>query len=115
MHEWSLAASLINEAEAEARKRGAIKVHSVTVRVGILTGVVPELLERAFEAAAPGSLLGDARLVLEVEPALARCPSCGRESEFDDFLLVCPACGGIGLKPLKGDGLYLTHVDLEIP
>ena len=115
MHEWSLAASLINEAEAEARRRGALKVHSVTVRVGILTGVVPELLERAYEAAVPGSQLAEARLILEVEPALARCPGCGRESEFEDFLLVCPACGAIGLKPLSGEGLVLTHMEMEVP
>ena len=115
MHEWSLATSLIKEAEAEARRRGAIKVHSLTVRVGTLTGVVPELLERAYDAAVVDSFLKGADLILEVEAALARCPACGKETEFEDFLLVCPACGSVGLKPLSGEGLVLTHMELEIP
>jgi len=114
MHEWSLATSLIKEAEAEAHRRGAIKVHSLTVRVGILTGVVPELLERAYGAAVVDSSLKEAKLILEIEPARARCPACGKETEFEDFLLVCPACGGIGLKALSGEGLVLTRMELEV-
>ena len=115
MHEWSLAVSLIKEAEQEARRRGAVKIHSVTVTVGTLTGVVPELLERAYEAGVPGTLLEGASLVLELELARARCPECGKESEFEDFALICPACGGVGLKPLSGEGLFLTHMEMEVP
>jgi hydrogenase nickel incorporation protein HypA/HybF len=115
MHEWSLAVSLIEGASTEARGRGATKVHSLTVRAGVLTGVVPELLLRAYEMARTGTFLEGAELVLEVEPARASCPSCGAESEFEDFYLVCPSCGGIGLKPLSGDGLALTKMDIEVP
>ena len=115
MHEWSLATSLIEEAEAEARRRGALRVHSLTVRVGVLTGVVPELLERAYEMARIGTFLEGAELALDVEKARAACPSCGGESEFEDFFLVCPACGAIGLRPSSGEGLVLTRMELEIP
>lgn len=115
MHEWSLAMSLIEEAGAEARRRGALKVHSITVRVGALTGVVPELLGRAYEVARTGTIFEGADLHLHVEPARASCPTCGEESEFDDFYLVCPSCGGIGLRPMSGEGLVLTRMDIEIP
>ena len=115
MHEWSLATSLIEGAEVEARRRGALKVHSLTVRVGILTGVVPELLERAYEMARIGTFLEGAELVLDVEKAKASCPSCGAESEFEDFFLVCPSCGAVGLSPTSGEGLVLTSMELELP
>lgn len=115
MHEWSLATSLIEGAEAEARRRGASRVHSLTVKVGVLTGVVPELLERAYEMARIGTSLEGAELVLEVEKARAACASCGADAEFEDFFLVCPSCGAVGLKPSSGEGLVLTRMELELP
>jgi hydrogenase nickel incorporation protein HypA/HybF len=115
MHEWSLAVSLIEGAEAEARRRGAMKVHSLTLRVGVLTGVVPELLERAYEMARIGTFLEGAVLCLEVEKARATCASCGGEAEFEDFFLVCPACGAVGLTPSSGEGLVLTRMELDMP
>ncbi len=109
-----MACELVRQAEAEARGRGATAVLAVTVRAGRLTGVVPELLERAYEMARTDSLLAGAPLTVEVVPARARCPSCGTEGEFDDFALVCPSCGAIGLTVLSGDEIVLTRLELEM-
>lgn len=114
MHEWAMACELVRQAETEARGRGALAVVAVTVRAGRLTGVVPELLSRAYEMARTGSLLAEAPLTVEVAPARARCPSCGAESEFDDFALVCPSCGAIGLTVVSGDKIVLTRLELEM-
>lgn len=64
MHEWSLCTALIKEAEAEARRRGAIRVTSIRVEAGALAAVVPELLERAYEVARAGTLLETAPLTI---------------------------------------------------
>lgn len=114
MHEWGLACSLAEEAERTARARGAIRVRALTAVVGALSGVVPDLLQRAFETARSGSLLADARLDVEFERARALCPGCGAESEFEDYALVCPSCGGIGLEVLSGTRIVLKSVEMEV-
>jgi hydrogenase nickel incorporation protein HypA/HybF len=109
-----MACELVRQGEAEAAARDARCVTQVTVRAGILTGVVPELLTRAYEMARVGTLLDGAPLIVEIVPAQARCPACGRESSFEDFALVCPSCGGIGLEVMSGDEILLTRLELEV-
>ena len=114
MHEWSLACEVVRQAEVEAAARGAKRVLSVTVRAGVLTGIVPELLTRAYEMARTGTVLEGAPLEVEVAPARARCPACRTESSFQDFVLVCPACGAIGLQVLSGDEILLGRMEMEL-
>ena len=105
---------MVEEAERSARARGALRVTRVTASVGSLSGIVPELLLRAFEVARGGTLLGEADLQVDVERALARCPTCGAESEFEDYALICSACGGIGLEVLSGTRIVLTRLEMEV-
>lgn len=114
MHEWSLACQLVREAEAEAGRRRAVKVHALTVSVGKLTGVVPELLTRAYDMARVGTLLEGAELEVEVQPVRGRCDKCGKECVLDGFGLVCPSCGELGLEVLAGGDILLTKMDLEV-
>jgi hydrogenase nickel incorporation protein HypA/HybF len=115
VHEWSLACELVKQAEQEASSRGAARVLSVTARVGLLTGVVPELLSRSYEMARMGTLLEDAPLIVERQLVRARCPACGATSTLEGFGLVCPGCGTLGLEVLEGDEIVLTRMDLEVP
>jgi len=114
VHEWSLAVALVGEAEAQARSRGAVRVHEVTVTVGTLTGIVPDLLARAYEVARQGSLLDGVPLRIIVEECRAFCPACGEEKRVEDILPICPDCGGTGLDIVKGEGIALTQMDLEV-
>ena len=48
MHEYSLVEALVRRVEAEARKRQALAVHGLSVRVGELAGVDAELVHRSL-------------------------------------------------------------------
>lgn len=114
MHEWGLACSLVEEGQRVASARGALRVTGVTAVVGSLAGIVPELLDRAYDVARRGTLLEEAPLTIEVEKAFARCPGCGLESEFEDFVLVCPGCGGVGLEVHSGTRIVLKRLEMEV-
>ena len=55
MHELSIIASLFEVLEEKAREARALRITSVKLRVGRLSGVVPELLESAFDAYGKGT------------------------------------------------------------
>ena len=76
MHELSVAIALVSQAEQAARAAGAERVVAVRLRLGRLSGLVPDSLQFGFDIAAVGTVLEGARLEVErVEPVIW-CPTC---------------------------------------
>lgn len=100
-------------AVAEANKAGAARVHRMRLRVGVLSGVVPEALRFAFEALSPGSPAEGARLDLDPVSAVYWCEPCGREFTAPDILDPCPGCGNTAATLRCGLELELTSVEVS--
>jgi hydrogenase nickel incorporation protein HypA/HybF len=92
MHELAIMDSALNLALDQAEKAGAMRVHVIRLRIGALSGVVPEALQFAFEALAPGTMAEGASLDIEPVPARFWCATCTREFQSDDFYAECPGC-----------------------
>jgi hydrogenase nickel incorporation protein HypA/HybF len=92
MHELSIMESALTMALEQARKAGAGQVHVIRLRIGALSGVVPEALQFAFEALTPGTPAEGAELAIEHVPARFWCAECAREFESDDLFSDCPDC-----------------------
>jgi hydrogenase nickel incorporation protein HypA/HybF len=93
MHELSVAATLLEMVETEARKAGLSGVSGVKVRVGPLSGVNPQALDFCFRALREQSWCKQAELSIEVPPGALECRVCGRKSEFTEMVFICPSCG----------------------
>ena len=55
MHELSIMQSALDQVLEKARQAGASRVHAIRLRIGALSGVVPDALQFAFEALADGT------------------------------------------------------------
>jgi hydrogenase nickel incorporation protein HypA/HybF len=113
MHELSVCQALIEQVERVARDNHARRVVSITVAVGPLSGVEPGLLERAYPLAAQGTLVEEARLVVEATPLRIRCRACSAEAEAAPNRLVCASCGDWQVDVLSGEDLLLKRVEIE--
>ncbi len=114
MHELSLIAGLFEILEEKARQHQAAKVLAVKLLVGRLSGAVPEFLVTAFDMYKKGTLAEEAELETVPVPLKVRCRSCGAEFEVEDFVFLCPSCGGPDLDILQGTELYVEKIDLEV-
>jgi hydrogenase nickel incorporation protein HypA/HybF len=114
MHETSVCTALLDRVEAVALREGG-RVSGVSVRIGPLSGVEPQLLARAFRAVCEDRGLGAPRLSIEHAPVRVSCLVCGRESEGAPQQLTCAACGAEDTRLVAGDELLLTGVDLLTP
>jgi len=97
----------------QARVHKAKRITGVKIQVGALAGVVPELLESAFDAYKKGTIAADAVLTMVKPPFTVRCRSCGNESVRDDFVQVCPACASTDLEIIHGLELILEKIEME--
>jgi hydrogenase nickel incorporation protein HypA/HybF len=111
MHEASIMQEALAQAEVHARQHGCTAIHTIRLRVGALSGVVPEALEFAFEALKAGTMAAEATLTIERVEARALCPACRREFTLEDAVFPCPACGGWESELLQGRELDLARIE----
>ena len=113
MHEFSLAACLVETAGELARAHGAVRVTELACRAGAFTQIEPLTFRSAFTVVAAESLLAEARLVLDMEAFRLRCRSCGVVKECGPGQMACPLCGSQDIVLLGDHGLTITSMTLE--
>ena len=92
MHELSIMQGALKQALKAAQEAGATRVYELRLRVGVLSGVVPDALRFAFEAITPGTPAEGAVLTIEEVRARFWCAACHREFEAPDLFAECPVC-----------------------
>jgi hydrogenase nickel incorporation protein HypA/HybF len=114
MHELSIAMSILELAAEEAERHGGGAVAAIHLRLGPLSGVVPEALRSAYDLARENSPLSQAELVIEEVALEAYCPVCCAERTLDTAQhLCCPACGTPTPEILRGRELEITALEIE--
>lgn len=113
MHELSIAQSVVDQVTDAARKEKAVRVVTITLAIGALSGVERESLEFAFPLAAEGTLAADAHLVIEEVPARLTCRACHAETDFEVPMVACSKCGSGDIEVSGGRDLIIKSVELE--
>jgi hydrogenase nickel incorporation protein HypA/HybF len=113
MHELSIMQSALSIALEQARQAGATRVHSIRLRIGALSGVVPDALEFAFEALTPGTAAADAKLAIEHVPARFWCAKCAREFQADDMFAECPECHTLSGEIRAGREMEVASLEID--
>jgi len=114
MHEYSLVEALISRVEAEAKRRQAVAIHGLTVRLGELAGVDPELFQTAYDTFRAGTGCAGAALTVKRVAASWSCPKC-RTAIARGEVLRCLACDEPARLDEGSDALTLDAIDLEVP
>lgn len=109
MHELSIAESVV---AAVCERAGDRRVHSVRLRIGALTAVVPEAMRFCFDLAVEGTVADGARLDLDLRPGAVRCRTCGAESDLADLILLCP-CGSADVAVTAGRELQIVSMEVS--
>src|SRR5512140_825389 len=113
MHELSIMDSALTLALEQAKEAGATRVHVVRLRIGALSGVVPEALQFAFEALAPGTAAEGGQLAIEPVPARFWCAACAREFQSDDMFAECPDCHRPSGELRAGREMEVASLEIE--
>jgi hydrogenase nickel incorporation protein HypA/HybF len=116
MHELSVAQRLVELLEAELGASGPVKVNSVLLRVGPLSGVVPQAMLFAYDAAVEGTMLAGSKLQIEeVAPAIF-CKTCDVERPLGSIQKMrCPVCKTPSADVIRGRELEVVSVEVVDP
>ena len=115
MHELEIAQSLLRTISDWRDQNGSPRILSVRIEMGILSGVDPDAMQYAWEAAcefACGGQLKDCKLTVELLPVKYECSGCGAEFESETLISVCKNCGKD--YPLRKGGRELNLKSIEV-
>ena len=103
--------SALDQVLEQARQAGASRVHAIRLRIGSLSGVVPDALQFAFEALAADTPAEGAKLIIEDVPARFWCATCSHE--FEATQMFAPDCHHPSGKLRAGREMELTSLEVD--
>jgi hydrogenase nickel incorporation protein HypA/HybF len=116
VHELGLTRAVVQAVGKAAERAGAGGVEAVGLRVGSLSGAVPDALLGAWPIAAAGTLVAGARLEIETVQAAIWCSGCEAEQVVDQFFaLKCPVCATPSGQLVRGREFEVAYADLDMP
>ena len=113
MHEYSIVQSLLDQCEENAKANDATKVKKVVVKIGVMSGVEPDLLKTAFDTFKEGTMCQDCEYIQNIQPIIIYCKHCNESSTLQKTQYACPKCESVELDVIDGEDLILMQLELE--
>jgi hydrogenase nickel incorporation protein HypA/HybF len=115
MHELPITENILKIVLRHAEEARAGKVVSVSLRIGELSDIIEEWLQRYFDYLSKGTLAEGAALRIERVPVIFRCEGCGESfpvkvREVHD--IVCPSCSGGKATFVSGREFFIKNIEV---
>ena len=112
MHELGIAQNILEIIQQYVPKEQVAAVRSIRIRVGPLSGVVPDSLEFCFQAIVHETEMQKACLAIDQLPAIINCKKCDYRFETKDLEFFCQSCGSSDLEFVSGKELEIVEIEL---
>ena len=114
MHELGVVSHVIKKVERVAAENDVEKVHAVTIELGEVSGVVPELLTDCWDwYVKKTEILQGAPLKIETIPAVTFCEDCRQEYGTLQYGRTCPHCGSGHTYLVQGNEFIIKEIEVE--
>ncbi|QBF83709.1 hydrogenase/urease nickel incorporation protein HypA [Shewanella maritima] len=112
MHEYSIVLALIEQCEQHAAQHQADSIKRVSIKVGVLSGVEPDLLKTAFDTFKEEGICKGAELEMHIQPLVLHCQDCDSKQEIGEYNIICPKCQSSNTRVLDGEDMYLMQLEV---
>jgi hydrogenase nickel incorporation protein HypA/HybF len=113
MHEFTITQGILSIVLQKARETQAGKITQIDLRVGKLTGYIPECIQLQFAILSKGTPAEGASLAFQQPAAKLHCRKCDIEYTTDSFDLACPRCHTLEMDILSGQELSVVSMEAE--
>lgn len=113
MHEYSVVQALLEQTETLAKENEATSITKIIVKIGVMSGVEPHLLEIAFNTFKEKTVCDGAEFVMKIQPLTIECRDCQTKSELDAIHYCCPKCESINVNVIDGEEMFLMSLEME--
>lgn len=114
MHELSVMASILRTVLDHARQNQVRRIVAVNLRVGELTDLLDEWMQKYFDHLSQGTPAEGALLKIERSPVVLTCRDCNQGLTIDKSdwgKAVCTGCGGSNMTVTAGKEFYIKNIE----
>ena len=113
MHELGVVFHCIKEVNEIAAENKVARVNSVTIQLGEVSTVIPELFEDCWNwAVKKETVLKDAKIHIERIEAVTFCEDCKKEYPTVKYGKTCPYCGGGNTYLVQGNEFMIKEIEV---
>lgn len=113
MHEMSLVEAVLESLEEMQKNNNWKRINKVTLNIGKMRQVIPEVMEFAYKTATNGTILEGSQLEIRSLEMKFVCSSCFREWGEDEMSFVCPFCSSTEVRMVQGMELEINTLEVE--
>ncbi len=113
MHEYSVVQALLEQCEEQAKVNEATTIHKVVVKIGVMSGIEPHLLETAFHTFKEHSVCHNAEFIMQLQPLTIECRQCYGTSELKAIHYFCQQCHSTDVRVIDGEDMFLMSLEME--
>jgi hydrogenase nickel incorporation protein HypA/HybF len=111
MHELGVVFHIIDSVKEIAAENAVTQVASVTLKLGEVSGVIPDYLTDFWNWAVKRTdVLKGAELIIETIPAVTFCEDCRQEYETVRYGRTCPNCGSGNTYLVQGNEFLIKEI-----
>ncbi|MEE1114955.1 MAG: hydrogenase maturation nickel metallochaperone HypA [Eubacterium sp.] len=116
MHELGVVFRVVEDLKEVAAENHLTEISSVTIKLGEVSTVIPNLLEDCWKwARKREDLLVNTELKIEKIPAITHCDDCGQDYETVKYAKVCPHCGSEKTWLVQGNEFMIKEIEVPEP
>ena len=113
MHEITVVANIIEIAESEARKAGAVSISEIELEIGKLSCIEKAAFDFAWKHGIRNTLLEHTKRITHYIPGKAKCKTCKLVFEIAELFDPCPHCGNYFSEILEGNELKVRSLRIK--
>jgi hydrogenase nickel incorporation protein HypA/HybF len=111
MHELGIVMNVIKQVEEVAEQNQVEQVKELTMEVGEVSAIVPELFTDCFEwAKKKTKYMQDCVLDLVVLEAISYCQDCKKNFKTTQYAKQCPHCGSVNTYLITGNEINIHDI-----
>jgi len=111
MHEVSIIQNVVEIVLEKAIENKLTSVSKVSLKIGELSGVMPQSLNFAFKSCIIDTMLQNSVLEIDKVSAVAECKDCTKQFPIDHFNKLCPYCNKFCSSIISGYELYVNTIE----
>lgn len=113
MHEYSIVQSLLDTCEEHAKANNSTNITKVIVKIGVLSGVEPDLLQTAFDTFKEKTVCENSEFIINHQKVVISCRNCNEESTLEKNEFLCPKCESNDVSVIDGEDMFLMSLEMD--